>query len=64
MKQAVIKALTKLWLVPIVLCEEPGHCRKIVEQAADYGDVNFAVALLSPDDYAYAKTDEPYQTQA
>jgi len=59
MKQAVTKALTKLWLVPIVSCEEPGHCRKIVEQPTDYSGVNFAVVLLSPDDYAYAKTDEP-----
>jgi predicted nucleotide-binding protein len=59
MKQAVTKALTKLWLVPIVLCEQPGHGRKIVEQFADYADVKFAVALMSPDDYAYSKTDEP-----
>ncbi len=59
MKQAVTKALTKLWLVPIVSCEDPGHCRKIVEHPTDYSDVNFAVVLLSPDDYAYATTDEP-----
>ncbi len=59
MQQAVTKALTKLEFVPIVSCEDPGHCRKIVEKPSDYADVNFAVALLSPDDYAYAKTDEP-----
>jgi predicted nucleotide-binding protein len=59
MKKAVTKALTKLLLVPIILCEDPVHCRKIIEQSKDYVDVNFAVALLSPDDYAYAKTYEP-----
>ncbi len=59
MKQAVSKALTKLGLVPIVSCEDTGHSRKIIEQYKDYDDVNFAVVLLSPDDYAYAKTDEP-----
>ncbi|XHH07940.1 MAG: TIR domain-containing protein [Candidatus Bathyarchaeia archaeon] len=58
MQQAVTKALTKLGLAPIVSCEDPGHCRKIVEQAVDYDDVNFAVVLLSPDDYAYAKAGE------
>ncbi len=58
MKKAVTKALTKLWLTPIVLCEEPGHGKKIVDQSADYADVNFVVVLLSPDEYAYAKTDE------
>ncbi len=59
MKKAVTKTLTKLWLTPIVLCEEPGHGKKIVEQTAEYADVNFAVALLSSDEYTYAKTDEP-----
>jgi predicted nucleotide-binding protein len=58
MKKAVTKALTKLWLTPIVLCEEPGHGKKIIEQSAEYADVNFAVVLLSPDEYAYAKTGE------
>jgi predicted nucleotide-binding protein len=57
MKKAVTKTLTKLLLAPIVLCEEPNHCRKIVE-STDYSDVKFAVVLLSPDEYAYAKTDE------
>lgn len=59
MKQAVTKTLSKLLLVPVVSREEPGHCRRIVEQPAEYEDVGFAVVLLSPDDYAYAKTDEP-----
>jgi predicted nucleotide-binding protein len=58
MKQAIIAALTKLWLVPVVMCEEPSQGRKIVERFQDYADVCFAVVLLSPDDSVYAK-DEP-----
>ncbi len=36
-----------------------GVAEKIVEQPAEFGDAGFSVALLSPDDYAYPKTDEP-----
>jgi predicted nucleotide-binding protein len=59
MKQALTWALSKLWLVPVVLCEEPAHGKKIIERFNDYADVGFAVVLLSPDDYVYAKTEEP-----
>ncbi len=59
MKQAITNALTKLWLVPVVMCEEPSQGRKIVEHFADYKDVGFAVVLLSPDDFAYSKDDSP-----
>ncbi len=54
-KQAVTNALTKLKLVPLVMCEEPSQGKKIVENfSRDYADVGFAVVLLSPDDFAYA----------
>jgi predicted nucleotide-binding protein len=60
MKQKLTKALGKLLLVPVVLCEEPGHGRKIVERfTADYNDIGLAVVLLSPDDYVYAKNEQP-----
>ncbi len=59
MKQAITNALIKLWLVPLVVCEEPSQGRKIVERFADYKDVCFAVVMLSPDDFAYAKEDSP-----
>jgi predicted nucleotide-binding protein len=59
MKQAVTNALTKLWLVPVVMCEEPSQGRKIVERFQDYGDVGFAVVLLSPDDSLYVKDEPP-----
>ena len=59
MKQAVTNALTKLRLVPVVMCEEPSQGRKIVERFQDYSDVGFAVVLLSPDDSVYVKDEPP-----
>lgn len=59
MKQAVTNSLTKLNLVPIVLCEEPSQGKKIVERFQEYSDVNFATILLSPDDSVYAKDEPP-----
>ena len=59
MKQAITNALTKLWLVPVVMCEEPSQGRKIVERFADYSDVGFATVLLSPDDFAYDSEESP-----
>ena len=41
------------------MCEEPSQGRKIVERFADYADVGFAVVLLSPDDFVYAKEESP-----
>jgi predicted nucleotide-binding protein len=59
MKQATIGALGKLGLAPVLMREQPSQGRKIVEKFADYADVSFAVVLLSPDDFAYAKDDPP-----
>ena len=58
MNQALNGALTKLSLILIVLCEEPSQGKKIVENfSRDYADVAFAVVLLSPDDFGYAKNE-------
>jgi predicted nucleotide-binding protein len=59
MKQAITNALTKLKLLPVILCEEPSQGRKIVEYFQEYADVGFAVVLLSPDDYMYLKDEPP-----
>jgi predicted nucleotide-binding protein len=59
MKQAVTNALTKLRLVPVVMCEEPSQGRKLVDRFQDYADIGFAVVLLSPDDFAYSKDESP-----
>ncbi len=58
MNQAINGALTKLSLIPLILCEEPSHGKKIVENfSRDYSDVAFAVVLLSPDDFGYPKNE-------
>lgn len=57
MKQAITGSLTKLLLSPVIIHEEPCLGRKIIEHFSDYNDVKFAVVLLSPDDYTYAKAD-------
>lgn len=58
MKQALTGALTKLFLAPVIMHEEPGQGRKILERWADYADVKFAVILMSPDDCVYPKEDK------
>ncbi len=58
MNQAIHGALTKLSLIPLILCEEPSHGKKIVENfSREYSDVTFAVVLLSPDDFGYPKNE-------
>jgi predicted nucleotide-binding protein len=59
MKKAITWALTRIGLVPVVLCEEPSQGRKIVEHFKDYADVGFALVLLSPDDYVYGIDEAP-----
>ena len=58
MNQALNVALTKLSIVPVVLCEEPSQGKKIVENfSRDYADIAFAVVSLFPDDFGYAKNE-------
>ena len=59
MKKVITDALTKLRLVPVVMCEEQSQGRKIVERFEEYADVGFAVVLLSPDDFVYVKEESP-----
>lgn len=59
MKQAVARTLDRLKLDPIILHEKPDKGRTIIEKITEYSDVNFAIALLSPDDYAYPKDQSP-----
>jgi len=58
MKHALTGALSRLSLTPLVMCEEPSQGKKFVENfSRDYSDVAFAVVLLSPDDFVYAKNE-------
>ena len=53
MKQSVARVLNLLGLEPIILHEKPDENRTIIEKFEKYSDVDFAVILLSPDDFAY-----------
>lgn len=55
LKQAVARTIEKFGLEAIILHERPNKGRTIIEKFADYGDVGFAVVLLSADDTAYAE---------
>ncbi len=61
MKQAVLGALAKLKIVPVLTCEEPSQGRKIVDRFNDYEDMAFAVVLLSPDDFVYCRNETTTQ---
>ncbi len=58
MKQTITGALRKLGLTAIVMSEEPGQGKKIVDRFVEYTDVGFALVLLSPDVYVYPKGEE------
>jgi predicted nucleotide-binding protein len=47
--------IRKFGLNPIVLVDQPGGGKTIIEQIRDHSDVGFAVVLLTPDDIAYSK---------
>jgi len=58
MNQALIGALIKLSLIPLILLEEPSQGKKIVENfSREYTDVAFAVVLLTPDYFGYPKNE-------
>jgi predicted nucleotide-binding protein len=59
MKESVARAVSKLGLEPIILHEKPNSGRTIIEKFEKNADVQFAIALLSPDDLAYVATDSP-----
>jgi len=63
MKQTITLALRKLGLAAVIMSEEPGQGKKIVERFADYKDVGFALVLLSPDVYVYPKGEEATKRQ-
>jgi len=59
MKQAAARTLEKLDLTPIILHEQPDGNKTIMEKIEQYSDVGFAVIILSPDDFAYPKDEDP-----
>ncbi len=55
MKQATARVLSKLGLNPIILHEKPNQGKTLIEKFEKNADVQFAVVLLSPDDFAHGK---------
>jgi predicted nucleotide-binding protein len=49
-KEMVARFIEKLHLRAVILHEQPGGGRTIIEKFEDYANVGFAVALLTPDD--------------
>lgn len=54
-KLEVALFIARLGLVPIFLSEMTRDCRTIIEMIEKYGGVDFAIAILTPDDYGYSK---------
>ena len=50
MRENVARLIGELRMRPIILKEQPGQGRTIIQKFEDYADVAFAVVLLTPDD--------------
>lgn len=59
MKESVARVVEKLGLEPVILHEQPNKGRTIIEKFTDYSEVDFAIILLSADDFGYVKDAEP-----
>ncbi len=64
MRESVARTIEKLGLDPIILHEQPNQGRTIIEKFTDYGNVSFAVVLLSPDDMGYPMNESPKKAKA
>lgn len=54
-KDTLARFITKLGLKPIILHEQPNQGLTIIEKFEQYSKVNFAIALLTPDDIGGSK---------
>lgn len=54
-KLDVARTLEKLGLEAIILHEKPNQGRTIINKFADYSDVDFAIVVISADDFGYSK---------
>jgi len=56
-KHEVARTLEKLDLEAIILHEKPNLGRTLINKFTDYSDVDFAIVIISADDYGYSKKD-------
>lgn len=54
-REGAARYLEKLQLQPIILHEQPNSGQTIIEKVEKYGEVAFAVVLLTPDDVGAAR---------
>ena len=52
------RVVERLGLEAVILHEQAGRSRTIIEKLEDHSDVDFAVILLTPDDVGAAKADQ------
>lgn len=58
-KEAVARFLEKLDLKPIILHEQANSGRTVIEKIEAFGNVGFAVVLLTPDDFGGLAGEDP-----
>lgn len=58
-KYDVARTLEQLGLEPIILHEQPNKGRTLIKKFTDYSDVDFAIVIISADDYGYSKNNKP-----
>ncbi len=62
--QTVARLIERVGLEPIILQEEPGGGRTIIEKIETYSDVGYAVVIMSPDDVGNLSTTSEIQQRA
>lgn len=57
-RDTIARFLESLDLEPVILQEQPDRSRTIIEKFEEYAQVNFAIALFTPDDFGGLKGDD------
>ena len=58
-RDTIARFLESLDLEPVILQEQPDRSRTIIEKFEEYAQVNFAIALFTPDDFGGLEGDDP-----
>lgn len=62
--QNVARFIEKLKIKPIILFEQPGKSKTIIEKLEEYSNTRYAVVLFTPDDLGKAAKDEDLKPRA
>ena len=58
-RDTIARFLESLDLEPVILQEQPDRSRTIIEKFEEYAQVDFAIALFTPDDFGGLEGDDP-----